>query len=77
MAIFGTALLVAWKNAETAALFHPSEIFLCLAHVGVDLVHALLDSVQLLCFIVREENVKTLLAAIPGLRLERERTARS
>lgn len=55
---FGAALLVAWKNAETAALFHSGEIFLGLAHVGVDLVHTLLDSVQLLCFIVREENVK-------------------
>lgn len=43
---------VAWKNAETAALFHSSEIFLGLAHVGVDLVHTLLDSVQLLALMV-------------------------
>lgn len=43
---------VAWKNAEAAALFHSREIFLGLAHVGVDLVHTLLDSVQLFALMI-------------------------
>lgn len=50
-------LLVTGKHAKAAALLHSSEIFLSLPHVGVNLVHALLDPVQLFCFVLQEFNV--------------------
>jgi hypothetical protein len=41
-------LLVAGQNANATALLHAAQIFLGLTHVGVDLVHALLNAVELL-----------------------------
>ncbi|CAD0203873.1 unnamed protein product [Chrysodeixis includens] len=41
--------LVAGQDTDAATLLHARQILLGLAHVRVDLVHALLDSVQLLC----------------------------
>lgn len=41
--------LVTRQHADAAALLHAGQVLLRLAHVGVDLVHALLDAVQLLC----------------------------
>lgn len=41
--------LVARQHTDTATLLHAGEVLLRLAHVRVDLVHALLDPVQLLC----------------------------
>lgn len=43
---------VTGKNTKATALFHSSEILLGLFHVGVNLVHALLDSVQLFALVV-------------------------
>ena len=42
-------LLVAGQNAKAAAFFHAREILLSFLHVGIDLVHALLDPVKLFC----------------------------
>lgn len=42
-------LLITRQNADPAALLHPSQILFRLLHVCVDLVHALLDAVQLFC----------------------------
>lgn len=41
--------LLTRQHAQAAALLHAGEILLSLPHVGVDLVHAILDPVQLLC----------------------------
>lgn len=41
--------LVARQHTDPATFLHAREVLLCLAHVRVDLIHALLDSVQLLC----------------------------
>ena len=43
------ALLLAGQDAQPAAPLHAGQVLLSLFHVGVDLVHALLDTVQLLC----------------------------
>lgn len=42
-------LLITRQNADPAALLHPSQILFRLLHVCVDLVHALLNAVQLFC----------------------------
>lgn len=41
--------LVAWEDAQTAAFFHPRQVLLSFLHVGIDLVHPLLNPVQLFC----------------------------
>lgn len=50
-------ILVAGKHAESAAFLHPRQVLFSLTHVGVDLVHALLDAVELLCFTPAYDNV--------------------
>lgn len=52
LVLLETGAFVTGKDAETAALFHSGEILLGLSHVGVNLVHALLDSVQLFALMV-------------------------
>lgn len=47
--ISNARLLITRQDADPAALLHPGEILLRLLHVCVDLVHALLDAVQLFC----------------------------
>lgn len=42
-------VLGAWKHADAAAFFHAAQVFFRFTHVGVNLIHALLDAVQLLC----------------------------
>lgn len=42
-------LLVTRQHTDAATLLHPSQVFLSFFHVSVDLVHTLLDSVQLFC----------------------------
>lgn len=41
--------LIAGQHTDSTALLHATQVFLGLSHVSVDLVHALLDAVQLLC----------------------------
>lgn len=42
-------LLIAWKYTQSTAFFHPTQVLLSLSHVGVNLIHSLLNSIQLLC----------------------------
>lgn len=42
-------ILVARQHTDPATLLHPGEILLGLAHVRVDLIHPLLDPIQLFC----------------------------
>jgi len=49
-------ILVTGKNAKATAFFHSGEILLSLPHVGVDLIHALLDPVQLFCFVFQVQE---------------------
>lgn len=42
-------VLVARQNTDAATFLHPRQILFRFAHVGVDLIHSLLDSVQLFC----------------------------
>lgn len=42
-------LLVTGKNTNSTALLHATEIFLGFAHVGIDLIHSLLDAIELFC----------------------------
>lgn len=42
-------LLVAWQYANATALFHAAQILFSFTHVGIDLVHALLNAIELFC----------------------------
>lgn len=51
-------ILIARQYANAAAFLHATEILLGFSHVGVDLVHALLDSIQLFCTGKSEQQIR-------------------